>query len=390
MKNPICVAPWMSASITPIGLIKPCCVYRGNLGTIHNTTLDEAWNNPAWSTLRRSMYADSYPPECVKCQKGVELMEDARSDWYINRLKEFSISPEEAVATKTIRHLDLNFSNQCNLQCRMCHSMSSAVWSKDDKFLEENHPEFERLSVGKVDGSAQNWNIPGLLSDVVRIDIKGGEPMMQEEHFDFLEWLIEQGYAPNIRLCYVTNGTVRNGRAEELWPHFKKIHITFSIDGLDQVAKYIRTVNFEQFKENLYYYDELADTLNDVEYKWTTTVQIYNILYLNDILNFIRSHDLRHFNRTVGLNFVLIPAYLSVFMLPMEIKRHACELLTDDVFAAFKKNLLTTMHDPVEWAKFKKFTSIMDNRNDIRMADCLPELTKLITHTEQFDKYKSG
>ena len=77
------------------------------------------------------------------------------------------------------------------------------------------------------------------------IYIAGGEPLVTEEHYLLLEWLIKNN-ATNVKLRYNTNFTKLRFKDYEvlpLWSHFKHIEILASIDAVDELGSYIRSGN---------------------------------------------------------------------------------------------------------------------------------------------------
>ena len=69
---------------------------------------------------------------------------------------------------------------------------------------------------------------PGL----AMLEFLGGEPLLFDEHFDLLALLVDRGHAGHVELRYVTNGTRLPSRAAGLWPHFKRVGLQVSLDGV--------------------------------------------------------------------------------------------------------------------------------------------------------------
>ena len=92
-----------------------------------------------------------------------------------------------------------------------------------------------------------------------RIDFKGGEPMMQEGMYDFLEYLVSWGYASNITIAYTTNGTKTPERLKELWPKFKKVKLVISVEATGKLYEYIRggdVQSIDSLKDNIHWFDQ--------------------------------------------------------------------------------------------------------------------------------------
>jgi radical SAM protein with 4Fe4S-binding SPASM domain len=55
--------------VAPDGSVYPCCYAPAELrmGSIHESSLSEIWNGPAYRAFRRRMFARDYPSPCVAC-----------------------------------------------------------------------------------------------------------------------------------------------------------------------------------------------------------------------------------------------------------------------------------------------------------------------------------
>jgi hypothetical protein len=122
---------------------------------------------------------------------------------------------------------------------------------------------------------------------------------MIQEHFDLLQYAVEQGYAQNIDIHYNTNGT-QWPDAHELWKHFKRVDIAFSIDNLEQRFEYERYgAKWNEVTENIRKFHDLRDQYQG---KITTqvcmTINIQNVYYLEDLCTWINTQtfDDHYFN----------------------------------------------------------------------------------------------
>ena len=87
-----------------------------------------------------------------------------------------------------------------------------------------------------------------------RIDIAGGEPLMNKTHFKWLEQLPDEQKAKT-QLLYNTNGTHRPKDSEvEIWSKFKGVWITFSIDAAYKKFEVLRVnAKWDEVYENMKY-----------------------------------------------------------------------------------------------------------------------------------------
>ena len=78
--------------------------------------------------------------------------------------------------------------------------------------------------------------------DAIRLlYLTGGEPTIIKEVHDFLEKLVEQGYADKIRIRPNTNCTTINKKFLDTLSKFSAVDLIVSIDGMDEIADIQRT-----------------------------------------------------------------------------------------------------------------------------------------------------
>jgi MoaA/NifB/PqqE/SkfB family radical SAM enzyme len=163
--------------------------------------------------------------------------------------------------------------------------------------------------------------------------IAGGEPLQQKRHWEMIEAMA--GHEQNITLSYNSN-LVALGigyyNVLDHWPKFKKIILRVSIDGDDTTFSYFRTNgDINKIVDNV----QKLHELKNVEMSLTTTVSIYNITRLVDIVKFV--------NAAGGLfhtSMVQYPKAINPKVLSADIKRK----ITDE-WNQFK----LTLDDPVLW-----------------------------------------
>lgn len=379
-----CKVPWISITLSGNGDIKPCCVFKGGEHSIHKgDTLDSTWKD--FDKLREQFIKGYKPDKCNQCWKREETLGYSRRTWYDDKIKiwpeTFDLNP-----TMELRHMDLNFGNTCNLKCRMCGSWGSTAWFKEEKLLNEINPNFNRTVIKSptiIDGNY--WDDKKeVFKDLERIDFKGGEPLMQEGMYIFLEYLVEWGYAENITIAYTTNGTQTPDRLKDLWPKFKKIKIIISVEGTGDLYEYIRGSNvqtIDELENNIYWYDKFTN----IDGSFNIAIQIYNIFDLNNILEWLqalKTSDRWHKNPNSFKFDCLVtrPKYLDINVMPIELKREALQKLNQKDYKSLriiKSNLLNQNTDENNWNLFIDFTKSLDK---IRNTD----ITKVVTELSRY------
>jgi MoaA/NifB/PqqE/SkfB family radical SAM enzyme len=300
--NKFCPLPFLSVEATPMGRTRACCISTENIPNIdlrHNT-LSEAFDSAYMQNLRRRFVAGEQPENCVRCWDEEDVGRTSKRMHTLDKYKSVSIVP--SITDPSIQTLDLKLGNICNLKCRICGSFSSSKWAAEEiAMYDKNQTARDNLANGRwVRESPRFWkDLDNTLKDIRIIEFTGGEPFLINEHFDFLDRIVSQGYAGSIEIHYNTNTTLIPEEGLRLWPHFKRVEIALSIDDTGDRFEYQRygavwqdtLANLEKFKQlrresdnillqvcmtinalNVYYMDELAE--------WVAR-QKFNFVYFN-------------------------------------------------------------------------------------------------------------
>lgn len=376
--KPSCIAPWVSITLSGNGDIKPCCVYKGGSHSIHRgDTLESTWKD--LDSLRNNFINGEYPRECISCDKRSSTLGSSRADWYNvkvnNTPTDFQLSPE-----MKLRHIDLNFGNTCNLKCRMCGSWGSTAWFKEDHRLMEIDPAFARSSVSVTKPTiipASYWEDKrDVFEHLERIDFKGGEPMMQDGMYEFLEYLVDWGLSSQVTISYTTNGTKRPDRLKEIFPFFKSVRVVLSVEAVGDLYAYIRggeVQTISEVEETLKWFNQFPN----VHGGFNSAIQIYNVFSLNELFNWFEHINSIYPRWKVPPIDCLVsePKYLDINIMPDELKRLAISKMDNrKYFDIIKTSLGRSSHSPEMWELFKKFTIELDNMRSTNIIDVVPEL----------------
>ena len=241
----ICMLPWISMEVTPTGTYRPCCLYSESIPNINVHTghsIQDAQYSDYMKSLRQQFLTGEKPTGCQMCwnEEAVVGRMSKRKATYIKLKNVKQDYTENAVAPI---FLDLKLGNICNLKCRICGSWSSSKWAQEEIDIASGENELARQQLlnGQWPRKVPSWweALEDALPFVEYLEFTGGEPFLINEHFDLLEKLVEKGYASKIDIHYNTNGTVWPVRSE-LWKHFKRVEIAFSIDDVGKRFEYQR------------------------------------------------------------------------------------------------------------------------------------------------------
>lgn len=381
MNNNFCSMPWFGLAIAANGNIKPCCQYHGGAGnTQNNDSIIETYKNDHMNNLRQQFLDGKKPAGCRSCWEREDQIGTSRRLWFKEKFEKYIPANYEfkaQVDDPQWIQMDLNFSNVCNLKCRMCGSWASNQWFEEDielagiskDFQKESNPELQKIIQHNTSHVEQLVESATLIN---RIDFKGGEPMLAKNHTDFLELLIAKGHHKNVTLQYTTNGTVQNPNILNLLKQFKSVRIVFSIEGTGSLFKYIRggDYDFEHCVENYKKYSEL----DNVKTMFNVTMQSYNVTRLHELYNWINTQTVVD-PREAFTTICNQPDYLSPINLPDELKSQCIENLNSiKDFDTLVTSMKQSKFNNNKWDTFCRFTKELDRMRNTNILDHLPEM----------------
>ena len=271
------MAPWTHTYLSPQTERRLCCAsrepaqnFRQYIDTADGTneykpqTLDDWWNGEHVRRIRRQMLAGELPPECEVCDKKL-LNTDVYRDyfWHLFQHKwpevKESTSPCGYTTMKPVSW-DYRFSNLCNFKCRMCGPMLSSSWEAEARMQGKVEPWME-TGVKRSIEAFQKDTVEQEFADAVEqhrveeIYWVGGEPLMYEQHWRYMQRIIELGDGPGVYARYNTNLSRVTFRGCNLYSDIlakiRDWQICASLDGTGAVGEYIRTgLNYNTFVDN--------------------------------------------------------------------------------------------------------------------------------------------
>jgi MoaA/NifB/PqqE/SkfB family radical SAM enzyme len=299
-----CILPWISIETTPLGNVRPCCLYQTELPNIdlRTHTLEQAFHSKTMRDLRRSFRRGEKPDGCRNCWREEDAGKKSKRQYMLEKFKDEKVDYKDNNG-KELKFLDLKLGNICNLKCRICGSWSSSKWAKEEIDYEpsnENHIARDWLKRGQwVRKSPKFWeNLDELLPQIKYFEFTGGEPWMIKQHFELLQHAVEQGYAKDIDIHYNTN-TTQYPKDPTIWKHFKHVQIAFSVDNTKERFEYERYgAKWKTSITNIKKVHKLREQGYPIATQLCCTWNIQNIFYLDEILTWAYTMDFDsiHFN----------------------------------------------------------------------------------------------
>jgi organic radical activating enzyme len=430
MSKTFCPIPWIFQAARANGDMRVCCqanvtknkgVIRKPDGTAYNTgrdNLDHARNADLMCTMRKNMLDGVWNEECGRCQQEEESglnsrrqYELAQWDYTLERAqKETNAWGAINVDVTPVRYYDLRFGNFCNLKCRMCGPTDSNAWYEDwikltgsNVFKETSGNIIIKEENGKCVTNEYDWPkhepfweyLEAHAHNIEHVYFAGGEPMLIERHYDFLERCVKLDVAKNIIVEYNTNMSTLPTRVLELWSQFKQVRVGASVDGMKEVVEYQRyPAKWDKIYKNLKALDNMPKNI----YGWLAfTVTAYNVNHMIDFMKWkLTESKFTKINSTTKRPIITHhvahhPHHLNVRVLPNEMKekitsrfREFYEWVKEQNFephvleSAKQIALGVTNYMNAEsyydeyWEEFKSYTKKLDDIRSENLLDVEP------------------
>lgn len=318
----LCLAPWVHTYLSPQTERRMCCASRepaqnfaqyidtkSGTGTYIPITLEQHWNNDHMRSVRRRMLAGETLSECEVCNDQLLNTDVYRTYfWHLFKHKydELMSSTHEDGTCDTLPvSWDYRFSNLCNFKCRMCGDMLSSAWETEQKtynMVDWNNPKnnWMKPDVREQISKFQDSQIEHEFSDAVEqhrveeVYWVGGEPLMYEQHWRYMQRIIELKDGPRVYARYNTNLSRVEYRGINLYrdilPKLRDWQICASLDGTGAIGEYIRTgLDYNRWLENFHAAVAIRQHPRQVRIDFTLTLpgmfEIANITELARQLN---------------------------------------------------------------------------------------------------------
>jgi sulfatase maturation enzyme AslB (radical SAM superfamily) len=437
MSKTFCPLPWIHQSVRTNGDVRLCCQanvsHNGGLLTDENgrpynsatDKIEDIRNNPTLKTIRLNMLKGEWSPECNRCKIEEETELVSRRPNEVEQWKDVfsfddavnSTRPDGSTDIKPF-YFDLRFGNFCNLKCRMCGPTESHSWYEEhvNMFNEQGFYDSQgfvkliRNDKGRWVSNDYKWHeqdffwndLEENILSLRQVYMAGGEPLLIERHYEFLQRCIDLKVSKNIFLEYNTNISVLPQRVLDMWTQFKRVRVGASIDGMDEVLEYQRyPLKWSVAYKNLKLLNDLAKTHPHIYPAIGYTVSAYNAFHLPKFiwwklfesgLDKVSGIDHRP---VISYHMVHEPKRVCTQIYPAEIKEELkkqynewiAKFESSDLDHNIKEvaiNILssvinfTFLEDRIEdLPDFIKFTKFLDNSRNQNIKKIVPELGAL-------------
>jgi len=430
IEDTYCYYAMQSISVNHSGYFRPCCfthlrteskIDTKNLSAVFRekteSNIETLLNDKKLKKLRKDLLKGKKADPCKACWKleeaGIKSFRQINNEIYddqidknLDNLKNNGFLKKEAVT-----YLDITLGNTCNLKCRSCSPWASNQWIDESKTVPHTDWDHNTYKHAKEIHS-DPWYIKAfdkdffdpVLPNIKSINFVGGEPLVAKEHYAWLEHIIDQGWAKNIRLFYNTNGTVLPKSLLDIWNQFAGINLSLSLDAVGELAHYVRyPSNWKVIERNIEKIKKYSKTNENFTVHTHVTLSVLNIHAIDEMLDWcLRQYKDWHYHnkdysRHYGyqnvlphFNIVEHPDNMNIRHLPDEIKEQVKETL-DTSYNKFLnldcipewethsleniknlKNILNQERNSEKWNHFIENTKASDKYRNIDIKEYIP------------------
>jgi MoaA/NifB/PqqE/SkfB family radical SAM enzyme len=316
------------------GFATSCPQQSDQLQILDGQLPSEFWNNKGFRDHRKELMSGDWCRGCHLCKDAEEAdsIKSMRHDYPVDET--YYDEETGAVDFKGLHHVELRFSNSCNMACLHCSQVYSSGWVSKLKRYEptlEDHTHHLDQLTGTMhrESKDDDLSIDLPMSEVERIvndlnnnfpniekiDFAGGEVLHQKQFFPCLERLANHPNAENIELSFHTNFNAKFDPVQlsKLLEPFGKTGIKMSLDAGKNLYPYFRGGDWEVLKENVRKFNEIND-FTKLEVVLTTS--IYQMMDLPDIFESFLELDVQDIDSSI----VFTPGYLNPALMMFHFK----------------------------------------------------------------------
>jgi MoaA/NifB/PqqE/SkfB family radical SAM enzyme len=295
----------------------------------------------------------------------MQLLSNPDSERYVSQ--EMYDDPTNIKVTPT--QLSVDFNNKCNLKCVYCGPNLSSSWVKEiEKFGDVPHTIEEPWLLDKTYHERQKKLLDWMEKNYHKLkafDILGGEPMIQPETFQYVDWMIKH---PNKEIDFELYSNMqlkprlfkkRVQKFRELADSVREVLWTASIDCWGPASEYIRFGHdLETWEENWTY---LLEECPEIKTSMNWTVTPLSISHIPELMEkVIKWNKIRY--SAINFNKVIDPDYMDPNIFPQDTFKNDIKIILE------LNELMCKRKEYKDYIKsmFKEIDSAPTNYNKIK------------------------
>lgn len=280
--------------------------------------------------------------------KGCHLCRDAEAIGSTSMRQDYPVSEDDfklynketgEIDFGLVNHIELRFSNSCNMACLHCSDVYSSGWVSKLKHYQPDEEvrkhkllqltrTFHKLtpdedltisiSIEQMEEIVDdlNTNFPNLK----KIDFAGGEVLYQKQFFPCLRLLANHPNASNITIAFHTNFNAKFDPVElsKLLQPFNRGIIQMSLDAGTNIYSYFRTGDWDVLKDHVNKF-RAVDKKCELNIKCTTSA--YQIMDIENVFASFLTLDVDWIDSSI----VYTPRYMNPALMTLKFKDYVYE-----------------------------------------------------------------
>ena len=405
MNKTYCPLPWNHFSVGVEGIMRVCCnsgphgaILKDDGDAVRVNEIDDPltyFNHPQMKDIRLKLINGERARECQNCYQiedagGVSIRQTLAEKWPMNfAMKGTDRSTGELTKAKII-FIDLAWSNKCNLKCKMCSPYAS------DQLIDESK-KFQLFEITRdISRGPAIWSSKKTLElirkctdfDLEEILVTGGEPLINNDFYNFCEFLVAEGKAQHIKMSFHSNLTVTPSKWLEIWSKFKQVIIKVSIDAIGKDYEYIRypgkwKIVEGNIKEIITYINQQG-TKSNTAIEFHTVLSLFNLHAIPDLIDFLFTLEESNFIRSMPYaNYIHWPETAKLNLIPLQERKK----MIADIKLSIEKNKTKIINDKSD-RNITVFLALLDiAEKDILETDP-SQIYKILKKIIEIDAYR--
>lgn len=321
-----CLLPFIHKAIDSNGDYKPCCIAdtheteTGQLANINNIPFDDFIKSDTNLNFKESFKQNKRHKNCQNCWN----TDDVKGESHRKRAMDFFMEEANEQGPSPVLHSVLNdFFNDkcdwsavqseldkiqepfdleiepgttCNFKCHFCGPYASSLWQSDHQALygstKEEVSKFTKQGHWAL--NSEMWNSE-VMYNGKKFHFMGGEPMLIDAHFKFLEKLSKRTDAKKLLMSYNTNASILPPQyvLDNVYDKFNSVQVAFSIDAIGDKFHYQRYPgNWDQAVNNMSTWVKAIP--NNIHAKIDPGWSILNLLYMGELFLWANDFKVKH------------------------------------------------------------------------------------------------
>lgn len=401
-----CVLPWVHFHAWPDKRVLPCCIADSNM-PVSKIKSDESiiqmMNSEEYKQMRLKMMNDEHVDACKRCYDleliGTWTMRQSHNKRkgldYVDYIVD-NTNDDGSLKEFEMKYMDIRFSNLCNMKCRSCGPACSSQWAQEfmDKRGEEMFKKYfpnQKIVVNNNEDQEFMVKLKPYLRDVTEVYFAGGEIIITPEHYECLDYWVENDLCDQVELTYTTNfSSLKYKKDVDLiayWKKFPQLKIWASLDAHGKVAECIRKgTDWERIVKNI---KDVKEQVPHAQFQITPTISIWNVFTFPDFFDYMVDNGLIDLSISPRFNLATNPWYANIMILPKHVKHRLVELYrvyqdkykdNIDIYNGFKMiiyNLNVGDENKGGILEFKQFNDELDQFRDEKFEDIVPEIKEV-------------